>query len=458
MSSLSTFHKLKTLHGHDDSINAIAFSPNKVFLASAGADGYIFTYKVAGWKEISRFELDCGAIRALVWHAPSPRSSLFKRPVGTISCGGDNGVLFTIELDTHAVRRGPTVGGAIQCLVLEPEGNLLALGYLNCVEILRIRSGSWGNYLKIPNPTGSRDDHDRVVSLSFRGKKTIVVTHLYSGVVGYTLTGQAAVVTFRLDMLGINSTELTKSGASALSENLRFLAATVMFRGIVCNDLTDTSQPGVLMEVESFDPVDFNLALPIVFVGNTVVIVGHPAGRVAVQRYNRAGGGGALQILEHSGVAEAFKNCVVTIWAANSEPRSSSIKSWRWTWVTLGVLALAAVAGRMDINNKDQTRTSIRQRWESVFRGPNKGLDATSAGNHGNPGVTHPEVVTKEVLPNDHEAGTQVVTKTVEVTRDASPRIMTVRNEDMIDNAAALTNVWQESCRSSISPRSLRNL
>ncbi|KAJ7020096.1 WD40-repeat-containing domain protein [Mycena alexandri] len=403
------FRQVKTFKVHKDSVNSLVFSPDGNFLASGGADGLLFIFRTKDWNEIRRYKVDF-AIRALFWNLPQEAASSFVARVlghvpGIVSFGGDDG---TLNASNTLVPTEYKVSGPIQCLAIEKEGKLLAVGYMNKVEVARRASASWIRDRNITIPSAS--PNDRVLSVTFRDQKCLVITYLHGRVLAYKLT-QSVTLLWKLDIGGL-------AGASALSTNSRFLATTGMFQGIVVHDINEQQRRANTIQPAG-DIDNLNIPLPIIFLENMSFAVGSQDGRVAVYKTSQSG---VVQILKHesdnaiqalgyfhrkentkhflaTGMANVYEDCILTIWLAEDNPRS--MVPWRWAISILGLATLTALG----FQNRQRLQTSLpsRRRW--------KELTWNILGQNAS-----------EVLEHDRDkVVTTVVTQTVSVTRSILP-------------------------------------
>jgi WD40 repeat protein len=92
----SEFHYHCSLEGHRDSINALVFSGDDRYLASAADDGLVQVFDCETWKSIRRLQ-GVAPARAIVWH-PTPNSHN-----AVLSVGFRNGDVNTVQLKKVSV-------------------------------------------------------------------------------------------------------------------------------------------------------------------------------------------------------------------------------------------------------------------------------------------------------------------------------------------------------------------
>ena len=148
MSSTTTplFREVKHLKGHEDSINALSFSPDGNFLASGGDDGRLLIFDTKSWWVKKKYENSTG-ISAIVWH---------QDPNGVVSIGMKSGIVSTIQLKVRVpldiwlalnkinsvskqddVHFEHSVGGTIHCMSFDSKRKNLGIGFNDQVQIVR---------------------------------------------------------------------------------------------------------------------------------------------------------------------------------------------------------------------------------------------------------------------------------------------------------------------------------
>lgn len=78
-----------TLGDHEDSVTAMEFSPDGMYLASGSEDGVLLIYSTCDWKPIQRF-VNASPLNSLTW-GPFSDQYLF--------CGFKSGDVHTIRFD-----------------------------------------------------------------------------------------------------------------------------------------------------------------------------------------------------------------------------------------------------------------------------------------------------------------------------------------------------------------------
>ena len=77
--------------GHSNSITALEFSPDGMFLASGSGDGVIMIFSTSTWRPIKRF-VDASSVTAVIWHPNFPK---------TFICGYWSGDVHTVNFESH---------------------------------------------------------------------------------------------------------------------------------------------------------------------------------------------------------------------------------------------------------------------------------------------------------------------------------------------------------------------
>jgi WD40 repeat protein len=73
----------RNITGPQDSVNALEFSSDGRYLATASEDGVLLVFSTANGKEFKRF-VDCSPITALAWHPKFPKTLLSGHRSGDI--------------------------------------------------------------------------------------------------------------------------------------------------------------------------------------------------------------------------------------------------------------------------------------------------------------------------------------------------------------------------------------
>ena len=97
--SANEFSLRTTLEGHIATVNAVEFSPDGRFLASAGNDGVLLIFSTSSWSPVCRF-LDVSPVSVLAWHGRK-RYLLF--------CGFQSGDLHVLTMSKSMVTLVPHI-------------------------------------------------------------------------------------------------------------------------------------------------------------------------------------------------------------------------------------------------------------------------------------------------------------------------------------------------------------
>ncbi|KAJ7128169.1 WD40-repeat-containing domain protein [Mycena crocata] len=344
MTSNSTpfFKREKILHGHGDTINAIAFSPDGKLLASGGDDARLVIHHVKSWREQKKIE-SVAPIRAVVWYPNHP---------GFLAFGMRNGVITTLQLKNNVTFENKVIG-SIHCMAVNTDGKYLAVGFNDEVMIARLSSlSSWTSERHVPRPPHVHNVEDVTRSVNFHHTdKLILVSYLYRGVVAYDYTDPSFNAKWNVPFSAMwyfivsqrtpfGQPQFLRSGESALSPTSRLLVSTTILEGVQWLDITRRS-------ISSVTELNANILLPVTFISNNVIAVGSATGEVAIYK---SGMENSTQILSHNqemvqslalvgldvasklqaffhdkkrglhflitGIAEQYEESVLTVWKA----------------------------------------------------------------------------------------------------------------------------------------------
>ncbi|KAJ7150586.1 WD40-repeat-containing domain protein [Mycena crocata] len=336
MTSNSTpfFKREKILHGHGDTINAIAFSPDGKLLASGGDDARLVIHHVKSWREQKKIE-SVAPIRAVVCVWDEKRGHNYPTIKSMISL------------------RLPTDVKKTSAEQLNTDGKYLAVGFNDEVMIARLSSlSSWTSERHVPRPPHVHNVEDVTRSVNFHHTdKLILVSYLYRGVVAYDYTDPSFNAKWNVPFSAMwyfivsqrtpfGQPQFLRSGESALSPTLRLLVSTTILEGVQWLDITRRS-------ISSVTELNANILLPVTFISNNVIAVGSATGEVAIYK---SGMENSTQILSHNqemvqslapvgldvasklqaffhdkkrglhflitGIAEQYEESVLTVWKA----------------------------------------------------------------------------------------------------------------------------------------------
>ncbi|KAI0311338.1 WD40-repeat-containing domain protein [Amylostereum chailletii] len=351
----------RVIRGHLDSVNVLAFSPDKVFCVSGGEDGLVWIFTSDFSKEIRRWE-GASAITSLSW------SDRFKHTV----------LIGVVSGDIHTIRLGFTEGmdsvatehiSTGQISTIAQHGTDLAVACGKSVFLYhRSNISSWTNRRELPPPPlpypdSKKEDPVRrslgdtwPCGLAFV-EDILVVAYVAYGVIGWSIPSKSQ----EFDAVWRLVPRACRIGGLSISPEGTTVVITNLYDGLDWYTVPRSKygQPHHVLNTVLPMGRD-NVRIPLLHIHNgSTVLVGSSTGKVRLIDVNH---GRTLQTLEHgetdkiqalvyaqtggrerrivTAVSEGGSQNVIRMWVAEDDSRLvQRLGAWFKTWCTCNALA-----------------------------------------------------------------------------------------------------------------------